>query len=431
MRIRALLLAIAAGIAVAPIAPAHATSEATLYSFCAQSFCAQTNCADGSTPAGIVMDSSGVIYGATASGGTKGTGTIYRLVPTTGGKYKHQVIYNFCMLAACADGVAPNPGIIIDVGGNLYGTTEAGGTGFGTIFELSPNAAHTKWTLQTLVTFCVTSCAGYNPLTGLIYAGKSGGMPYNGTSILYGFGNPTSDQSGMYALTHVRNHWTLKSQTCEPIACPDGGIPNYDFSMDPSGNIYGVSGGGQFGDGQVYELSLSGGIWNTTTVWSFCHAPPCFDGSNPTTGVALDSAGTLYGTTLWGGSRTEGILYKVVRGNPVTQTVLYNFCLLTDCVDGRGAQGNDLLVDGSGNIYGTTPIGGGHDFDPQKMGEGVLFEMIGGTTMHTYYKFCGQPNCSDGAKPSANLLLGPSGTIIGTTLLGGTHGAGTIYKLTP
>ena len=427
MRRWAGFLAIAAGTvaAMALAAPANAASLATLYSFCAK-----TSCTDGSTPAGIVMDSAGTIYGATSAGGAKGAGTIYELVSEPGGKLKHQVIYDFCSLASCADGAGPNPGIIIDIGGNLFGTTHGGGKGFGTVFELSPNAAHTKWALQTLVTFCATACGGYNPRSGLIYSGKSSGAPYDGISPLYGFGKPNGAEGAMYRLTHTKSRWTLRYEICKPTACPDGGLANIDFNMDLSGNIYGVSNSGQFDNGRVFKMSLSGGAWNTSAIWSFCQEPNCLDGSDPTTGVALDSTGALYGATLWGGSHAEGILYKIVRGKPVRKTVLHDFCTLSDCADGRGAQGSDLLVDGAGNVYGTAPNGGGHDFDSLGMGQGVLFGLIGGT-MHTYYKFCAQPNCADGAKPSANLLFGPSGTLIGTTLQGGAHGGGTIYKLTP
>jgi uncharacterized repeat protein (TIGR03803 family) len=419
------LIFLAAAGALLLAAPAHATSRATLYSFCSK-----TDCTDGSTPAGLVADPGGTIYGATASGGTHGAGSLYALVPGAGGKYKHVVLYSFCAQAACADGVAPNRGIVIDLNGNLYGTTPAGGTkGSGTIYELSPNAAHTKWTLKTLVSFCAQECGGFGTQTGLLYAGIGTGAPYDGTSPLYGVGNPTSNQTGMFALTYAHKLWTLHNQTCKPTSCPKG-FDDFDPNMDAAGNFYGISdSGGEFGWGVAYKMTFSANAWNTTTLWSFCHVFACEDGSVPTTGVVMDSSGTLYGTTQHGGLSSEGVLYKLTLGSSPQIQLLYSFCMQQTCPDGANPNGGDLLLDGKGGIFGTTPDGGNQN-DPIGEGNGVLFGFVGGK-MHTYYKFCNQPNCVDGAKPSGNLLLGPSATIIGTTPLGGKFGKGTIYRLTP
>lgn len=107
------------------------------------SFCSESDCTDGTDPVGgVIMDSSGTLYGTTSTGGGhdidvfgKGGGTVYSV---SNGNY--QVIYAFCAQANCTDGEIPIAPLVSDGSGNLYGTTEYGGTVLqgGTVFELSP-----------------------------------------------------------------------------------------------------------------------------------------------------------------------------------------------------------------------------------------------------------------------------------------------------
>jgi uncharacterized repeat protein (TIGR03803 family) len=117
--------------------------ETVLYSFCQQA-----NCADGANPhGGLIMVKSGKnkaaggkVVGMSSSGGSQGYGVAFSL--TTGGTEK--VLYSFCKQRGCADGAHPMSGLVSDTAGNLYGTTEmgggagCGGSGCGTVFELTP-----------------------------------------------------------------------------------------------------------------------------------------------------------------------------------------------------------------------------------------------------------------------------------------------------
>jgi uncharacterized repeat protein (TIGR03803 family) len=104
-------------------------SESVLYSFKAGT--------DGNSPTStLVFDAHGNLYGTTSSGGdANGDGTVFRLTPTSGGKWKESVVHRF---KNNPDGSQPYYGMTLDKAGNLYGTTAIGGVGSGVIFELTP-----------------------------------------------------------------------------------------------------------------------------------------------------------------------------------------------------------------------------------------------------------------------------------------------------
>jgi len=87
------------------------------------------NGSDGESPSGdkLAIDRIGDLFGTTEDGGTHGDGTIFELT-NSAGSYTFASLYSFCVLANCADGAYPYGGVIIDATGNLYGTTAAGGT---------------------------------------------------------------------------------------------------------------------------------------------------------------------------------------------------------------------------------------------------------------------------------------------------------------
>ncbi len=173
--------------ALAAANSATATSLKTLYSFCSQG---GTNCTDGYQPqGGLVMDQSGRLYGTTSLGGrgrdVNSGGTVFELTPNANNtKWTHKTLYSFCSHSGCTDGASPEAGLIMDLSGNLYGTTEFGGANpddqyGGTVFELTPNATKTKWTETVLYSFCAqggSKCTdGAIPLAGLIMD-KSGNL---------------------------------------------------------------------------------------------------------------------------------------------------------------------------------------------------------------------------------------------------------------
>src|ERR1700731_2244814 len=141
-------------------------------------FCAKTECRDGESPeAAPITDSSGNLYGTTDYGGSKGGGTVFKLAPDG----THTVLHSFCTSKNCADGDEPRASLVMDGAGNLYGTANSGGNSSyrGTVFKISPTGSET-----TLYSFCSqTNCAdGGNPQSSLVMdpAGNLYGTTING-----------------------------------------------------------------------------------------------------------------------------------------------------------------------------------------------------------------------------------------------------------
>ena len=243
------VLALSALAAIA--APAGGASAAirfrTLHAFCSASACA-----DGTAPvAGLVRDGAGNLYGTAADFGAYNHGVVFELF-WNGTKYKYKVLHNFCVDAAagCADGANPWGGLIVDTNGNLYGTTQFGGsssdaacqsTGCGVAFEL---VKASKYKFQKLYTFCsLANCAdGENPVVGLTYTGAATGTPYDGTSALYG----TATYGGLsgngvaFQLTFVSGQYKRKWKVLNSFSGSDGSMPR-EMIADANGNIFGVA----------------------------------------------------------------------------------------------------------------------------------------------------------------------------------------------
>jgi uncharacterized repeat protein (TIGR03803 family) len=160
-------------------------TESLLYSFCAQ-----TNCADGSVPISpLIFDAAGSLYSTTAYGGGtscyqgQGCGTVFKLSPAAGGRWTEKVLHAINR----ADGFAPDSGVIFDKAGNLYGTTSRGTpAGAGAVFELSPVGGG-GWTSRVLHTFTNAGMDGASPEGGLTLdaAGNLYGTTFHGGT---GFG---------------------------------------------------------------------------------------------------------------------------------------------------------------------------------------------------------------------------------------------------
>lgn len=147
------------------------------------------------------------------------------------------------------------------------------------------------------------------------------------------------------------------------------------------------------------------------------------DGDGPLAGLVLDNLGNGYGTTCEGGAFRNGVAYEIspASGRKWTETVLYNF--------GSGSDGqcpeSALTFDFSGNLYGTTSIGGSY-------GAGTVFELShtpmgwAETVLHNF-----GDSQFDGTYPSAGVTFDSTGNIYGTTNRGGYYGSGTVYVLTP
>jgi uncharacterized repeat protein (TIGR03803 family) len=248
-------------------------------------------------------------------------------------------------------------------------------------------------------------------------------------------------------VTNVQVSCTSNGQVLYSFgSAPDGNYPAANLVFDDSGNLYGTTvQGGAFGYGTVFRLAPSNGQWAETVLYSFCpQYQHCVDGANPYSGLVLDAAGNLYGTTFQGGAYGEnggtaigdGVAFELSPhpDGTWTETVLHSF---GNGTDGTGPLAG-LVFDNAGNLYGATDGGGMTDLGVCPGGCGTVFELSPGSngqwTEKVLYEFCSQANCGDGAGPLGGVTLDSSGNLYGTTNLGGTpaiHLYGTVFELTP
>jgi uncharacterized repeat protein (TIGR03803 family) len=201
---------------------------------------------------------------------------------------------------------------------------------------------------------------------------------------------------------------------------PNDPGPFAPLIIDAAGNLYGTTQyggthGPSYGDGTVFKVTAEGKL-------SVLHSFDGNDGQEPWANVVRDSAGNLYGTTMFGGTHGLGTVFKLTPGGK--ETVLHSFA--------GGTDGNDpfdpVTLDASGNLYGYTFLltDGSDDL-------GKIYEITKDGTFSIVFDF-NPYDGGDGYNPNGNLTLGKDGNFYGTTLHGGsTTGAadGTVFRLTP
>jgi uncharacterized repeat protein (TIGR03803 family) len=304
--------------------------------------------------------------------------------------------------------------LLRDEEGNLYGAAEAGGSnicqlGCGTIFEITP--ANTE---NVLFAFARNS-SGTSPTGSLVRdtEGNLYGMTGNGGTYSCG---------AVFSLTPAGVETVLYNFNC----LSDGFGGNGGLIRDASGNLYGTSGAGgsskcAFGCGFVFELSAA-------NAFQILHNFTGPDGYSPTGDLIMDAQGNLYGTTRFGGSNPScsvtdgcGTVFKIAPDG--TETILYSF---RDGADGLFPH-TGLALDGRGNLYGTT-FSGGTGACYSDGGCGVVFKVAPDGTETVLYSFTGG---ADGGNPGGGLVLDGKGNLYGTTTYDGAHGYGVVFKVTP
>jgi len=420
---------------------AGAATLKTLYSFCA------TDCSDGETPlAGLLRDPSGTFYGVAIDGGPERKGSVYAMVPSRGQKLKFMQLYAFCPGGDCTTGRYPTTKPIVDAAGNVYGTTNGYSDDTGTVYELIPNRGKTKWKIKVLYHFCPggtgSGCPdGAFPSSALTYAGKASGLPYDGTSPLFGTASWGGHGQGTVFELVPDGHggWTqsVVYSFCAAIPCPDGAVPLGDLTLDADGNIFGTTeeGGSAISGGTVFELTgaARGRAVSETVLYNFCSQPNCADGQLPAAGVTFDGAGNLFGVVQAGGANFGGAVYKLVpAGTSSSYQLLYSFCVTGKRCDDGAVPTGQLTIDASGNLYGTTVFGGG-----KKKG-GTVYELVAGGggsyQLSTLYVFCSAKKCKDGYSPDGGVTMDAMGNLFGVTEKSPTDplgDGGTVFEFTP
>jgi hypothetical protein len=219
--------------------------------------------------------------------------------------------------------------------------------------------------------------------------------------------------------------------------------PEAALIIDSHGNLYGttVSGGLGHVNGTVFEVipNPAAGTWAVQMLHSFVCGHTCLDGANPEGNLIMDGAGKLYGTTSIGGIYGGGTVFEMSYDTATakwTKTTLHSFCAQAKCGDGQSPY-SGLIMDSSGNLYGTTLNGGAYGGAPNKSGfypGGTVFELVrptggGKWTVKVLHSFCAWTGCADGASPWANLLRDNAGNLYGTTNSGGATNSGTVFEL--
>lgn len=331
--------------------------------------------------AGLIFDASGNLYGTTQLGGTFAFGTAFELSPSAGGGWTQTILHNFC---SGKDGCNPESPLVMDGAGNLYGTTWDGGTySEGTVFELTP-MKEGGWKETILHDFAYNGGTdGSNPTTGLVL---------DAAGNLYG----TTSSGGTGVCTNVFN---------AVIGC-----------------------------GTVFELSPEiGGAWTEKILYNIPASQGSFDGTALPSGLIFDSTGNLYGTTRTFGEHDAGVVFELLRNNDWHAKILYNF---GDSPQAPVGPTGGLVFDSKGNLYGTTPGGGTGSCFPYSCG--TVFELTNksgqGWVLKVLHNF--NYNGKDGFSPASGVVIGAAGNLYGTTGGGGTGcvsqgGCGTMFELSP
>jgi uncharacterized repeat protein (TIGR03803 family) len=309
------------------------------------------------------------------------------------------------------NGSTPEGSLIVDANGDLFGTTESGGTnGHGTVFEIAETAGGYASTPTTLVNFSYTN-EGY-PLGGLVIdtAGDlfgttaSGGANYDGT---------------VFEIVKTAGGYASTPTVLLSFNGANGQDPQAGLIIDANGDLFGTTAyGGANNDGTVFEIAkTAGGYASTPTVLlSFNGA----NGQDPQAGLIMDANGDLFGTTYSGGANNDGTVFEIAKtagGYASTPTVLVNF----NGADGRQTEAS-LIVNAAGDLFGTT--GGG------AYGDGAVFEIAKtasgyASTPTTLASF----NNTDGLLPEAGLIMDAAGDLFGTTSFGGASDYGVVFEV--
>jgi uncharacterized repeat protein (TIGR03803 family) len=356
----------------------------------AQSFCvlyAFSGSPDGADPyGGLVMGSSGSLYGTTLSGG-QGAGVVFGVKKNICHQEKDTVVHEFGSVND--DGLSPYDTLLIDSTGKdfLYGTTFYGGpSNNGTVFKLGIQTrkisiidVYENWGLshpyagltENPEFYGVANGGGtedkggvFGPNARVLHnfgsIANDGANPYGGVIVnsghLYGATNYGGASGPGYGVVYKLNTDGSGYKVLHRFVGSDGAYPASNLIMN-GGNLYGTTlAGGKYGYGTIFEMSLTGKILRQYHFGTQSH-----DGMQPIGSLVID-AGNIFGTASGGGANNGGVIFKL--DSSFHLTVLHAFGVF----DGTEPQGG-LMIDSAGNLYGTTSTAGAHFY-------GTVFRLI-------------------------------------------------------
>jgi uncharacterized repeat protein (TIGR03803 family) len=324
--------------------------------------------ADGYSPTRIVRDALsdglGNIYGVAVYGGPNGGGVVFKVMPVPGGGVKFSILHSFP--DSSGDGVYPTS-LVLDGQGNLYGETFRGGgngcsgSGCGIVFKLSPTDG-TSWRESILHRFAGLP-DGENPFGQMVFdsSGDLFGTTLEGGAACEGF---SSGCGIVYELARSSSgEWG--ESVLHAFDSIDGQTPN-SLVQDASGNLFGTTSlGGNDGCGTIFELSPSSEGWTFSSVYQLSGGTS--DGNDPVTVIA--NGGNLYVAVTNSPLSIGGDIIELSPSSTGwSESPLFVF---SDAA--YGANPTSLVMDASGNIFGTTLTGG--EMSSTNPGNGVVFEL--------------------------------------------------------
>jgi uncharacterized repeat protein (TIGR03803 family) len=392
-----------------------------------------TGGAGGALPvAGVSVDRAGNLYGTTFYGGGDGGDGLAYSLKNRNNAWVFSPLYNFSL----GRGSFPSARSVIAPDGTLYGTTQSGGSqsceilGCGVLYRLRPpsticRSTNCYWSETLPWEFVLQGGQGVSPGYGDLLFDHAGNI----------YGTTVSDGSNaagtVYKLTHSGGNWTYNTLYLFSGG-GEGKYPESGVIMDAAGNLYGttLNGGvlgsncGSYGCGTVYELSPSGSGWTEKILYSFQNLN---DGADPIAGLWLDSAGNLYGAATRGGVNGGGTIFKLApsgNGN-WTFSVLYSFTQSgTGFCDYVSGPTGALVMDTAGDLYGNTCTNGAY-------GYGAIFKLTPSNGGWAYTSLHDFTDGDDGAWPVGGVSITPDGKLFGTASGGGSGQYGTVWEIAP
>jgi uncharacterized repeat protein (TIGR03803 family) len=366
---------------------------------------------DGETPvASLIQLADGAFYGTAAFGGNS-YGTVFKV---NGDGSGFTTLHAFSNTGG--DGINPTAALVQGGDGTLYGSTTEGGSvgyiGAGTVFKLNPDGSGYTILLNLPV----------GPFTGTT-AGNSVNVILGNDGVLYGttefnggiYQDMIYDGGEVFKVNPDGSGFMVLYTFQTPYG--DGAQPVAPLMQASDGALYGTTEhGGIYDAGTVFKLNTNGSGYQM--IYDFSVAPET-SGEFPAAALVQGSDGMLYGTTTLNGTNGSGTAFKLATDGSGF-TVIHSFGAGTD-----GEEPQAALVQGKdGFLYGTTPYGGTNQ-------EGMIFKLSTDGSVYTdIYDFLAYPDTS-GASPTAPLVQGNDGALYGTASGsgGGGYGVGTVFKL--
>ena len=351
------------------------------FAFAAISAAQTVNLVSGTyfTESNVILDDGGSLYGTTQLGGTSqncqalGCGTVYKLSPNSSGGWTATTLHNF---NGGNDGQWPAAGLVRDTAGNLYGTTQNGGGTTGCTYGCG-----VVFRLSPTIGGGWTETVLYRFTGGIDGAAPVAGITLGSSGTLYGttsYGG-ASTAGVVFKLAHSSKGWT--ETVLHNFVGTDGQYPESPLAIDFAGTLYGSTAqGGSHNAGVVYRLAPSSSGWTLAVLHHFSGGA---DGQDPVGALSLDTAGNLYGATQYGGTKSgtygNGVVFRLAHsGNLWREAVLYSF---TAGSDGANPSAG-VTFDTAGNLYGTTSYGMPSGCN-SLFGCGQVFQLIHGTSSWT------------------------------------------------